>query len=126
MTTHTELLALAERVEAATGADRTGLRNAVALAIGWHRVEPRFTKSKNGAWIKPSDFLGVRSDGSPVLDSLHGTDMHRDPPNYLESLDAAVSLYPVKPDTIPTDPRKATAAALRARATTPHKGADDE
>ena len=90
----TTLLALAERVEAARVSDRTGLRNEVALATGWHRVEPRFTKSKHGAWIKPCDFIGVHSDGSPKLDSLHGTDMHREPPNFLESLDAAMSLVP--------------------------------
>ena len=92
--TRTTLLALAERVEAARVSDRTGLRNEVALATGWHRVEPRFTKSKHGAWIKPCDFIGVHSDGSPKLDSLHGTDMHREPPNFLESLDAAMSLVP--------------------------------
>ena len=94
MTNRATLLALAERVEAARVSDRTGLRNEVALATGWHRVEPRFTKSKHGAWIKPCDFIGVHSDGSPKLDSLHGTDMHREPPNFLESLDAAMSLVP--------------------------------
>ena len=94
MTDRATLLALAERVEAARVSDRTGLRNEVALATGWHRVEPRFTKSKHGAWIKPCDFIGVHSDGSPKLDSLHGTDMYREPTNFLESLDAAMSLVP--------------------------------
>lgn len=114
--TRTTLLALAERVEAARVSDRTGLRNEVALATGWHRVEPRFTKSKHGAWIKPCDFIGVHSDGSPKLDSLHGTDMHREPPNFLESLDAAMSLYITIPERIPSSPRLATAEALRQRA----------
>jgi hypothetical protein len=36
-------------------------------------------------------------------------------PAYTASLDAAASLYPTLPDTIPSCPRKATAAALRAR-----------
>ena len=114
--TRATLLALAERVEAARVSDRTGLRNEVALATGWHRVEPRFTKSKHGAWIKPCDFIGVHSDGSPKLDSLHGTDMHREPPNFLESLDAAMSLYITIPERIPSNPRLATAEALRQRA----------
>ena len=33
---------------------------------------------------------------------------------YTASLDAAISLYPELPDTVPSCPRKATAAALRA------------
>lgn len=36
-------------------------------------------------------------------------------PAYTASLDAALTLYRERPDVIPTDPRKATAAALRAR-----------
>jgi hypothetical protein len=36
--------------------------------------------------------MGVDSAGWPVLDSLHGTDIHRDPPRYTTSLDAAVAL----------------------------------
>jgi hypothetical protein len=36
--------------------------------------------------------------------------------DYTASLDAAVTLYPVLPEAIPSCPRKASAAALRARA----------
>jgi len=36
--------------------------------------------------------------------------------DYTASLDAAVMLYPARPEVIPSCPRKASAAALRARA----------
>ena len=36
-------------------------------------------------------------------------------PRFTASLDAALSLYPVKPDTMPTNPRKAAAEALEQR-----------
>jgi hypothetical protein len=36
--------------------------------------------------------------------------------DYTASLDAAVTLYPTLPEVIPSCPRKASAAALRARA----------
>ena len=39
-----------------------------------------------------------------------------DPPAYTTSLDAAVTLYLKRPDTISSDPRKVAADALRARA----------
>lgn len=68
---------------------------AVARAVGWHRVEPRFrVGGRRGGWIAPADFRGVHSDGAPILDSLHGTDIHRDPPRYTTSIDAAVTLVP--------------------------------
>lgn len=111
------LLALAERVEGASWADRETDR-AVARLIGWHRVEPRHTRNKHGAWIAPEDFNGVYSGGAPILDSLHGTDMHRDVPSFTGSLDAAVTLWPGEvPHLIPSDPRICTAMALRALAT---------
>lgn len=64
----------------------------LARHFGWHRVEPRFARNKAGGWIAPEDFLGVNSDGSPRLDGLHGTDIHRDPPRLSQSLDAALAL----------------------------------
>ena len=88
-----DLLALADRVEAADGPERE-LDRAVARFVGWHRVEPRFTRNKHGAWIAPGDFLGTYSGGSPILDSLHGTDMHREVPPFTASLDAAMTLVP--------------------------------
>lgn len=89
----TALLDLAARVEAAAGPDRE-LDRDIARLIGWHRVEPRFTRGKHGAWIAPEDFSGVMSDGSPILDSLHGTVMHRDVPAFTTSPDSALSLVP--------------------------------
>ena len=84
---------LSERIEAAEAGSRE-LDREIAKSQGWHRVEPRFTKNKHGAWIAPEDFTGVYSDGSPILDSLHGTTMHRDVPIFTTSLDAAMSLVP--------------------------------
>jgi hypothetical protein len=106
---------LAGQVEAAIGSGKE-LDRMVARSIGWHRVEPRHSTMSRGAWIAPEDFCGVMGSGAPILDSLHGTTMHRDPPPFTASLDAALSLFPTKPETISTNPRKATAAALRARA----------
>lgn len=97
MTQASELLALADRVEAATADDRTGLNNEVAAAVGWQRVTPsqmgRSHRSRGG-WIAPDDYLGRQSDGRPILDSLHGTTIHRDPPAFIYSLDAAITLVP--------------------------------
>ena len=42
--------------------------------------------------------------------------LHQHARRYTESLDAAVTLYLVLPEVIPSCPRKASAAALRARA----------
>lgn len=71
-----------------------GLSREIAKAAGWHRVEPRHCTLRNGAWIEPGEWLGRMSDGKPILDSLHGTTMHREPPNFTGSLDAAVTLEP--------------------------------
>ena len=87
----TELIAA---LEAAEGPSRELDRKIAAIA-GWHRVEPRFTRNhKHGAWIAPEDFIGVMSDGSPILDSLHGTTLHREVPPYTSSIDAALTLVP--------------------------------
>jgi hypothetical protein len=100
MTDRATLLALAERVEALTGSDRAisqtlgVLHSDLAVALGWHRIPPRFTKLKGSGWISPSDWIGENSDGSPILDSLHGSDTYRKPPLWLWSIDAAVSLIP--------------------------------
>jgi hypothetical protein len=42
--------------------------------------------------------------------------LHQHARRYTESLDAAVTLYLTPPEVIPSCPRKASAAALRARA----------
>lgn len=84
---------LIARLREATGASKEFDR-AIAKQYGWHRVEPRHSRQRSGAWIAPEDFIGVMSDGSPILDSLHGTTMHRDVPDYTASIDAALTLVP--------------------------------
>jgi hypothetical protein len=60
------------------------LSREVARAVGWVNRG----NSRKGEWFHPSD---VR-DGKPVLDSLRGTDVHRDPPHFTGSFDAALLL----------------------------------
>lgn len=86
-------MTLLSQLEAATEGS-AALDRLIAREFGWHRVEPRFTRSKHGAWIAPEDFCGVYSDGSPKLDGLHGTTMHFGPPRYTTNLQDAVSLVP--------------------------------
>lgn len=82
-----------DKLEREDGPDR-GIDRAIAKVAVWHRVEPRFTRSKHGAWISPDDWVGEYSDGSPITDSLHGTTMHREVPAYTASIDAAMTLVP--------------------------------
>lgn len=89
--TRKELIAA---LEASDGPSRR-LDAEIAKDAGWHRVEPRHAKRSGGAWIAPEDFLGVMSSGAPILDSLHGTDMHKDVPRFTSSIDAALTLVPV-------------------------------
>lgn len=92
-----DLSQLAERVEAATG-DIRAINREVALAVGWHRYSPSEIGKKNPGWIAPEDFIGeyVGKDGrrTPKLDSLHGTEIWREPRNYIGSADAAMTLIP--------------------------------
>lgn len=83
------LLALAARCEKDTGADNV-LNRAIARAVGWGYQTPSEARRKNPAWFHPDDCR----NGQPVLDSLHGTDVWREPLQYLTSLDAALSLIP--------------------------------
>lgn len=91
------LLKLAERCEAAAGELRA-LNREIALAVGWHRYSPSEIGKSNPGWIAPEDFIGEyeSKDGRrrPMLDSLHGTDIWREPRNYSGSLDAAAMLVP--------------------------------
>ena len=83
---------LIRKLETATGPTKE-LDRAIARLIGWHRVEPRHARNRHGAWISPDEFLGVMSDGSPVISqSMDGTTMHRDVPDFTASIDAAVAL----------------------------------
>jgi hypothetical protein len=114
------LLALADRVEALTGPCRetecmiwAGVNG---YSIEWQGATPSklmyVPHSGLGiiGWIDPGEtqrnFTCNRPDTGP--NSI---------PAYLRSLDAALTLYPELPDTVPSCPRKATAAALRAALT---------
>jgi hypothetical protein len=75
----TDLIALADRCEAAEGADRD-LDEAIALALGWSSVpNPTFAGGLVGRWLLP--------DGSMTgqIDAL---------PKFTASLDAAMTLVP--------------------------------
>lgn len=87
------LLALADRVEAAIMPlpDRT-LSRAIARAVGWGYQAPSEARRKGPAWFHPDDCR----DGKPVLCGLHGTDVWREPLDYVGSLDAVLTL--VDPD----------------------------
>jgi hypothetical protein len=105
MTDRATLLALAERCEQAAGPDRE-LDTEIALACGV--VTSREGNMFYGhAWhsvvVLERDYYD-HDGNAPAL--LH----------YTASLDAAVTLYPTLPEVIPSCPRKASAAALRARA----------
>lgn len=86
---------LIARLEAATEGSRE-LDCLIAWCVGWKRWTPSDAKAhgtthkKHGGWIHPDD---VR-DGRIVWDSLHGTEIWRDPPSYTVSLDAARALVP--------------------------------
>lgn len=95
MTDKPTLLELAERCARANPNDRSGLNHDVARAAGWQRITPsQMGRGKHGGWIAPDDYLGRYSNGSPILDGLHGTDILREPLNFLASLDAAMQLVP--------------------------------
>lgn len=74
---------LIAKLESATGGSMA-LSREVARAIGWINRG----NSRRGEWFHPDD---VR-DGKPVLDSLHGTEVHREPPDYTRSVDVAMAL----------------------------------
>lgn len=87
----TETETLLAQLEQAPGPSKA-LNRAVAMLAGWHRVEPRHTRNKYGGWIAPENWIGRMSDGSPILDGLHGTTIHREPPDFTGSIDCALSL----------------------------------
>lgn len=84
---------LIKRIEAAEGPSKE-IDRRIAKSRGWHRVEPRFLRNNRGGWIAPEDFIGVMSDGSPILDSMHGTTIHGEVPAFTSSIDAAMTLVP--------------------------------
>ncbi len=88
---------LSERLLAGDGPDRE-LDAEILEAFGWNL-------EKNWLWGR----WWVR--GKQAFPAHSG----KFPPPYTASLESALSLYPVKPDTMPTNPRKAAAEALEQR-----------
>lgn len=87
-----DLSGVIERASSLTGPSREVDRLIQCSIGGWHRVTPSQARNKHGAFIAPGDWIGRHGDGSPILDSLHGTTMHRDVPAVTASVDAAMSL----------------------------------
>ena len=84
-----ELIAALEKSE---GPSRALDRDIQCTVGGWHRITPSQGGGKHGAFISPDEWNGRDSGGRPILDSLHGTTMHRDVPPVTASIDAAVAL----------------------------------
>lgn len=84
--------ALLTRLQQATAPSRELDRLIMCGIGGWHRITPSQARNKHGAFIAPEDWIGRHGDGSPILDGLHGTTMHREVPNVTGSLDACKSL----------------------------------
>lgn len=90
----TDLSDLIARIEGEARGSRA-LDCLIAKQAGWFRyTREKGCTMKHGGWIAPEDFRGTDSQGAPILDGLHGTTIHRDPPSFTRSLDAAVSLVP--------------------------------
>lgn len=85
----TDLNELADLCERAAGPDKA-LNRAIARAVGWGYQTPSEAKRSNPAWFHPDDCRG----GKPVFDSLHGTDVWREPSDYVGTLDAAKTVVP--------------------------------
>lgn len=80
---------LSTLIEGLDGPSRA-INREVALAVGWVRKTPSEAGRKHPAWYHPDDCR----DGKVVMDSLHGTDVWREPLDYVASIDAALSLLP--------------------------------
>jgi hypothetical protein len=103
MSDRTTLLALAERSEQAVGPDRV-LDAEIMCAFYGYTIH----KNSNPAEGHFSFWEGEPEESKCVNCSGWA--------RVTEHLDEAVTLYPVLPDLIPSCPRKASAAALRAMA----------
>lgn len=108
-----ELEALALRVEAAGGADRL-LDVLIGCAV-------RFAPDSPGCeWAKAEHWQYVPvpriSERIGCADKAGNVAAHWEAPRYTASLDTAMTLYLEVPERIPSDPRIATAEALRQRA----------
>lgn len=110
MTTDSELIALAERVEAATGPDRD-----IDISILRH-VDPERLEWMNGQYAKgASELMALGPDAWEARKDALYTSCYT-PPRYTASVDAAMTLYIQAPPFVPSCPRKATSEALRQRA----------
>lgn len=108
-----DLMELAELVVALSGPDRE-MDCMIAVAIStwpdarviWHKGYRRYYRA-GGVGRVPFPVAGGKgTDWGIAFKNV----------DYTGSLDAAMTLYPVIPDRIPSNPRIATAEALRARA----------
>ena len=133
MTDRTTLLALADRVEKATGADRELDAHVHCVREGLTFVLIGTGNEAYGDICDPSD-SGYGSKNTTVRGTLYARyPDNKNPPTlgggrrgnivqgceparYTASLDAAMSLYITIPERIPSNPRLATAEALRQRA----------
>ncbi len=100
MTDPATLIALADRCEQAAGPDRELDQDITKLLVPNNATH--IHRSRRG-W---SFFVSDSGKGIEWLENQL----------YTASLDAAVTLYPTLPEVIPSCSRKASAAALRARA----------
>ena len=86
---------LHEEQRRSAGAPRI-LNRGVALYLGWFYYTPSEARNKwkgswkRGAWIHPDDC----TDGKPVFCQLHGTEIHRDIPDFVRSRDALKRIRP--------------------------------
>jgi hypothetical protein len=101
-----DLTALIARVEAARGPDRevdAEIERMVSIPYGAIDVKHYPNSWVGGHWFYRVFGLSGWEEETQTIQ------------RYTGSLGAAVTLYPALPDMIPSCPRKATAAALRAR-----------
>ncbi len=112
MTNRTTLLALAEQSEQAAGPDRV-LDDKIHGALGYclHPHTERSGAQSDTGFTCTTCGADSWGNKGPRGERLYGSTQP-----YTSSLDAAVMLYPMRPEVIPSCPRKASTAALRAMA----------
>jgi hypothetical protein len=112
MTDPTILLDLAHRCEQAAGPDRV-LDDKIHGALGYclHPHTERSGAQSDTGFTCTTCGADSWGNKGPRGERLYGSTQP-----YTSSLDEAITLYPALPDLIPSCPRKASAAALRAMA----------
>lgn len=68
-------------------------RKVQCLIGGWHRYTPSQVRSRHPGFVEPGEWIGDHADGSPICDQMHGTTIHRDVPDVIGSVDAAMELF---------------------------------